>query len=63
MPLDIIALVSITISGAVSLIHAIQASKCDTIDLCCFKLHRVVNKKPIEEEDGVEARPVLNQLN
>ena len=59
MALDVIALVSISISGAVSLIHAIQASKCDTIDLCCIKLHRVVNKKPTQEE--VEAQPVLNE--
>ena len=61
MAIDLIALVSISYAGCVSIIHAIQQSKCDTISLGCISCHRVI--KPKEEErplDEVEGR-IVNQ--
>lgn len=51
---DIIAFTSISFAGIVSIIHAIQSSKCDTIDLCCFKCHRQVKNPNLGEEVEVE---------
>ena len=52
---DIIAFTSITFAGLVSIIHAIQSSKCDTIDFLCMKCHRVVkNENDQEEEQPLE---------
>ena len=58
---DIIALVSISFAGIISIIHAVQSSKCDTIDLCCMKCHRIVKNEP-ENPDEFNAPPVEELL-
>ena len=50
MMFDIIAFTSISFAGLVSIIHAIQNSKCDEIDLCCFRCHRVIKNPNLEQE-------------
>ena len=67
---DVIAFTSITYAGLVSIIHSIQNSKCDTIDFCCMKCHRVVKgaeeeaQQPVEENaNPVSPRIVLGNLN
>ena len=55
MAIDIIALASISYAGIVSIIHAIQQSKCDIINLGCLSCHRVVNN-----QEEVEPRELVN---
>ena len=59
---DIIALVSISFAGAVSLIHAIQASKCDIINLGCISCHRVVKDDNSESLEQISPR-VMDTMN
>ena len=40
--MDIVAILSISFAGVVSIISTIQNSKCDIIDCGCMKLHRKV---------------------
>ena len=40
--MDIVAVLSISFAGVVSIISTIQNSKCDIIDCGCMKLHRKV---------------------
>ena len=37
---DIVAMLSISFAGVVSIISSIQNSKCDIIDCGCMKIHR-----------------------
>ena len=55
MIVDLVAILSISFAGCVSIIHAIQASKCSDIECCCLKLHRVLKT---ESEDD---QPINNQ--
>ena len=63
MAIDIIALASISYAGVVSIIHAIQQSKCDIINFGCLSCHRVVKQENEQREeqiplDQVEGRVV-----
>ena len=41
---DIVAMLSISFAGFVSLIHSVQNSKCDVIDCFCIKCHRKLDE-------------------
>jgi len=43
---DLVAILSISFAGVVSIISAIQNSKCDVINCGCIKLHRKLDDKP-----------------
>ena len=50
-----------TLSGAiVSLIFAVQKSKCDTINCCGLKCHRKIPDKPNPPVDPPAVPPVVN---
>ena len=59
---DIIAFTSITFAGLVSIIHAIQSSKCDTIDFCCVKCHRVVKNGNDQEEEQQPLEQIVPEI-
>jgi len=60
MMFDVIAFTSISFAGLVSIIHAVQNSKCDTIDLFCFKCHRVIKNPDLKEEEVETIAPAVS---
>ena len=65
---DLVAILSVAISGMVSIISTIQNSRCDTINCCGITCHRKLKKDDIGgvsphvgETEQFVAQPVCQQ--
>jgi len=45
---DLVAILSISFAGVVSIISSIQNSKCDIIDCGCMKIHRKLEAEKLK---------------
>ena len=57
MVIDIVAIVAVVGSSLVSIIHGIQASKCDWVKCGCIEFTRKMDNK--KQEEAFIASPVI----
>lgn len=58
-PNDIILVIGAGSAAFASIVVAIQKSRCSTIDCCCIKCKREVNKIPSPTKRDIESHEVI----